>query len=430
MIARKRDRHVLSDGEIEAFIEGVVSGRFSDAQVGSMLMAMFIQGLNEAETVALTRAMRDSGECLDFPGWDRPLLDKHSTGGVGDKVSLILAPMAAACGLAVPMISGRGLGHTGGTLDKLESIPGLRTGFSLEEFRRIVAETGAIIAAQSENLVPADRRLYAIRDVSGTVESIPLIVASILSKKLAAGLDGLVLDVKFGRGAFFQDIEDSRKLASMLVQVSKDLGTPARAVLSSMDQPLGRTVGNALEVGESIECLRGQGPEDLTALCVCLCAEMLIEGRLEEDLTEAKARASNSLDSGGALDVFTSMISAQGGDARIVEQFDRWMPQAESKELTCQVSNGGWVKSVDARVVGEIACGLGAGRMSESDVIDPAVGISGLVKIGERVEKGQTLARVHFRKSDDFARAISHLGDAIRIGDQPPEVGNLIRETI
>jgi len=422
LIVRKRDGAELSTADIRDFVAGVVDGRFSHAQAASMLMACFLRGLSARETADLTRAMVQSGECLDLSSIDMPVVDKHSTGGVGDKVSLPLAPLVAECGVCVPMISGRGLGHTGGTLDKLQSIPGYRADIHGAALLAVLRKTGCAIVGQSRDLAPADRILYALRDATGTVESIPLICASILSKKAAEDLDALVLDVKSGSGAFMPTHERSLELARRLCEVGAELGLDTRALVTSMAQPLGETIGNALEVAESVALLRGEGPADLLEVTLALGAEMLCAARVAPAAAAARARLREALDSGRALARFAAMIEAQGGDPRVTDDPAAHLPQAARVvELRVAPEHAGWcVAAIDARAVGMAALVLGAGRTREDQSIDPAAGIDRIVKIGARVSAGDRLARLHGAASADFAEAERRLRAAIRFAPDAP----------
>ncbi len=417
IIARKRDGHALTRPEIEAFVRGATDGSWADYQLSALLMAIFLRGFNAEETVWYTDAMMRSGVVASFPRVPALKVDKHSTGGVGDKISLPLASLVAACGVPVPMISGRGLGHSGGTLDKLESIPGFRTNLSLAEFQEQVAAIGCALIGQTRDLAPADGKLYALRDVTATVECIPLICGSILSKKLAEGIDALVLDVKFGRGAFMPTLADARRLAETLVAVGRAAGKQVRAVLTAMDQPLGRTVGNALEVAESIACLRGEGPADVRELTLVLGAHMLELGGVAASPEEARSRLEQALADGSALARWRAIVVAQGGDGRAIDDPSR-LPQARL-QLPVPAPRSGYVQEVDARKVAQAALLLGAGRARASDAIDPAVGVSGLVKIGERVEAGTPLGVVHANAEAAGAEAGALLARAVAIGDAP-----------
>lgn len=428
IIARKRDGHALTRDEIGAFVRGATDGSWADYQLSAALMAIFLRGMNAEETAALTEAMMRSGVVADLGGIKRPKADKHSTGGVGDKISLHLAPMVAACGVAVPMISGRGLGHTGGTLDKLEAIPGFRVNLSLEEYRAQLEKIGVALVGQTAQLAPADKKLYALRDVTGTVESIPLICASILAKKLAEGIDVLVLDVKFGRGAFMKEKARARELAQALVAVAGAMGKPTRAVLTAMDEPLGRAVGNALEVAESIDCLKGVGPADTMEVTYALGEQMLILAGTASDPKDAQKQLEHAVASGAALDKFADLIAAQGGDAHVVDEPSR-LPQAKWR-VPLPAARAGFVTDVDAMGVALAALRLGAGRAKAEDRIDPAVGVSGLVKTGETVEAGAALGVIHANDEAALAEAKKTLAEAITIGDSRPPVAKLIDEIV
>ncbi len=426
IILRKREGEELTVEELEFMVLGFVDGRVLDYQMSAFLMATFFSGATDAETEALTRIMLDSGEVLDMSGVLGPKVDKHSTGGVGDKLSLIVAPVAAAIGVRVPMLSGRGLGHTGGTLDKLESIPGMRTDFPPEEFAQLVADVGMAIVGQSPQLAPADRKMYALRDVTATVECVPLIVGSILSKKLASGLDALVLDVKVGRGAFMGDIEQARRLASALVRTAGRLGLPATALLTDMASPLGRMVGNALEVRESIEVLKGDGPSDVRETSLVLAARMILMAGLADGAEEAGALATAALDEGRALEVFSRFISAQGGDAGVIENPDALPSAAVVAEVAA--SGDGFVTGVDALAVGLAATGLGAGRRTVDEVVDPAVGVEIVAPVGTAVGRGDVVALVHARGKDEAERALERVGAAFDYGSDEPPVGDRLLE--
>jgi pyrimidine-nucleoside phosphorylase len=428
VIARKRDGGELGPGEIEAFVKGATDGSWADYQLSALLMAIFLKGMTPGETALLTEAMMKSGIVADLSAIRKPKADKHSTGGVGDKVSLHLAPMVAACGVVVPMVSGRGLGHTGGTVDKLESIPGFRVGLSIAEYAAQLGKIGLALISQTAEIAPADRKLYALRDVTATVECIPLICASILSKKLAEGIDFLVLDVKFGRGAFMKDKPRARELAVAITNVAKAMGKPARAILTAMDEPLGRSVGNALEVAESVECLRGRGPRDLMEVTYALGVEMLLLAGTAPDAATARIQLERSVSAGTALTKFREMLAAQGGDATIVDEPSR-LPQARlSKPLTNP--RAGIVSQVDALGVAFAALRLGGGRAKAEDKIDHAVGVSGLVKVGEPVGVGAALCNIHANNEGAAAEAAEILRKAIVIGDAPCAPAQLVAETI
>jgi thymidine phosphorylase len=419
VIRRKRDGHPLSEDELRFAVAGIADGSLSDAQVGALAMAMFLRGMEPAERVAFTAAMTRSGTVLE---WDlgRPVVDKHSTGGVGDKVSLMLAPIVAACGGAVPMISGRGLGHTGGTLDKLDSVPGYDTTPDLATLRRVVAEAGCAIVGQTADLAPADRRLYAIRDATGTVESIPLIVASILSKKLAAGLDALVMDVKFGSGAFMARREDADELAAALVEVAAGAGLPTVALLTDMDQVLGTTAGNALEVREAIDYLTGAAREPrLHEVTVALAGSLLAQAGLSDDDDAGRAAAEAALESGAAAERFAAMVRALGGPADLLEAPERHLAAALVQRAVTP-TRAGTVAAVDARAVGLAITGLGGNRRREDDAIDPAVGLTAVAPIGAEVGPDRPLAVVHAGSADAAARAGEELRAAYTVGDVTP----------
>ena len=428
VIARKRDGGVLTPEEIGAFVRGATDGSWADYQLSAMLMAIFLRGMDTAETTALTGAMMRSGRVADLSAVKWPKADKHSTGGVGDKVSLPLAPLVAACGVAVPMISGRGLGHTGGTLDKLESIPGFRVDLSFDRYCAQVGRIGLALIGQTEELAPADRKLYALRDVTGSVESIPLICASILSKKLAEGTDVLVGDVKFGRGAFMREKARARELAQALVATSVAMGTPMRALLTSMEQPLGHAVGNAVEVAESIACLKGEGPDDTMEVTLALGAEMLVLAGAAPSREEARRRLQAALASGAALEKFRELVAAQGGDPRVVDDPGH-LPQARLR-IPLAAPRSGCVAGVDALGVAHATFRLGAGRAKAADRIDPAVGVSALVKVGEQVAEGSPLCVIHANDETALAEARSLLEHAIAIGERPPPAMRLVEEIV
>jgi thymidine phosphorylase len=433
LIRIKRDGGELGEDQLRELVTGIADGTVSDAQVGALAMAIFLRGMSAAERIALTGAMRDSGDVLDWSGagLPGPALDKHSTGGVGDKASLLLAPIVAACGGAVPMISGRGLGHTGGTLDKLESIPGYDTGPEPDELRRAVAAAGAAIVGQTARLAPADRRLYAIRDATGTVESIPLIVASILSKKLAAGLDALVMDVKVGSGAFLPDREQAEELARTIVEVATGNGLPTAALLTDMDRVLGRTAGNAVEVRESIDHLTGAAShERLREVTLALSAELLVLGGVNEDSAAARAAAEEALDGGAAAERFAAMVRELGGPADIVEAPERHLAEAPVA-IEAEPAEAGTVTGVDVRAVGLAVVALGGGRARETDPVDHSVGLTEVAAPGEDVAPGgRPLALVHARHEDGARRAADALREAYELGDGAPEAPAPVLEVL
>lgn len=428
VIARKRDGAELGREEIRAFVRGATDGSWADYQLSALLMAIYLRGMTQRETQLLTEAMLHSGTVADLSNVPARKADKHSTGGVGDKVSLHLAPMVAACGVAVPMISGRGLGHTGGTLDKLESIPGFRVGLSIEEYRKQVAGIGLCLIGQTAELAPADRRLYALRDVTATVECIPLICASILSKKLASGIDVLVLDVKFGRGAFMKDKARARELAVAITTVAKAMGKPTRAVLTSMDEPLGHGVGNALEVSESIGCLKGEGSRDLMEVTFAIGVQMLLLAGAAKDDAGANAKLAQSISSGVALRKFREMVSAQGGNPAVTDDAGL-LPKAKFIRPLSSVRTG-FVTDVDPMGVALAALHLGAGRSKAEEAVDPSVGLDRLVKVGDPVKEGGALCRIHANNEKRMGEAAEMLAGAIAIGDTArPRLG-LIDEII
>jgi pyrimidine-nucleoside phosphorylase len=392
VIEQKRDGGILAEADIRAFINGYTAGTIPDYQMSALAMAIFFKGMTDDEIAILTDAMMRSGDLVDFTGWPRPTADKHSTGGIGDKLSLMLAPLAASAGLAVPMISGRGLGITGGTLDKLESIPGYNTRLSIDEFKRVITDVGCSIIGQTEHLAPADKKLYALRDVTGTVPSIPLITASIMSKKLAEGAETLVFDVKCGRAAFMKSPEQARALAESLTRVGQALHRKTAAIITNMDQPLGRTAGNAIEVIEALETLCGKGPADTRALTIELTAHMTVLGGIHSDLDTARCELAKHLDDGRALEVFRKMVIAQGGNSRFID--DPTVLTQPGYVLEVRAPSGGYVADVDALDIGRIVLQLGGGRTKTDDVIDYAAGIDSLVQQGEHIEKGQPLMRL------------------------------------
>ncbi len=416
LIRAKRDGGRLALADIRWLIDAYTAGSVPDEQMSALLMAIFFRGLDAGELRAWTRAMISSGERLELSGLSAPTVDKHSTGGVGDKVSLILAPRVASCGAAVPQLSGRGLGHTGGTLDKLESIPGWRASLSNTEIIDVLAATGCVICAAGDGLAPADRRLYALRDVTGTVESIPLIASSIMSKKIAEGTGSLVLDVKVGSGAFMPDLGAARELAETMVDLGNAHGVRTSALLTRMDAPLGRAVGNAVEVAEAVATLNGDGPPDLVAVTLALATEMLALAGIDADPAAALA-------DGRALTRFRAMIAAQGGDP------DAALPTAGHTEIV-RAESAGWVRTLDARAVGVAAWRLGAGRARKEDPVSAAAGIICLAKPGEQVEVGQPVLELRGDDPGRFARATEALAGAIEIGPQPPEPAGLILDRI
>ncbi len=393
IIAKKRDGGALSREEIDFFVRGYTRDEIPDYQAAAWAMAVLLNDMTPQETTDMTLAMVASGETLDLSGAVDFAVDKHSTGGVGDKTSLVVAPLVSACGLPVGKMSGRGLGFSGGTLDKLESIPGYRVDLSTAEFMAQLKTTGIVLTGQSADLAPADGKLYALRDVTGTVPSIPLIASSVMSKKIAAGAQAIVLDVKVGNGAFMQDLEQGRRLAEMMVDIGRLASRQTVALLSQMDQPLGLAVGNALELREAIETLRGRGPEDFLEHCLEVAAQMLVMGRVAEALESARELSKRALESGTAFGRFRDLVRAQGGDLAPVDDPGK-LPKARFVE-TFDSPQGGWLSQIHARTIGETAVTLGAGRAKKGDPIDHAVGIEVFHKVGDRVERGEPLFRVH-----------------------------------
>ncbi|MBZ0117526.1 MAG: thymidine phosphorylase [Sandaracinaceae bacterium] len=426
MIARKRDGGALSEREIRALVDGFVRGEVADYQMSALAMAVFLRGMTPEETTALTLAMRDSGRVVKLRGGAGRRVDKHSTGGVGDKVSLCLAPIVAACGVKVPMVSGRGLGHTGGTLDKLEAIPGFSVSMPVERFVDQVESIGCALIGQTADVAPADKRLYALRDVTATVESIPLITASILSKKLAEGIDALVLDVKVGRGAFMKTIDDARALSRSLVRVGTLAGKKVSAILTSMEAPLGFAIGNALETAEAFEILHGRGPEDLREITLVLGAEMLRLAGIAKTEAIARKQMAQAIASGAAAEKMREIVRAQGGDPRAVDEPDRMGKASFVVEVAAP--RGGYVRRIDALELGLSGVAMGAGRTRADQSVDPQVGIVLAAKPGDRVKKGQPLARIHLRKKDSVL--VERIGEAFEIGPRAPAPTPLVLETI
>lgn len=417
LIGTKREGGSLAPEELEWIIAEYTADRLPDYQLSAFLMAVIFRGMTQEELAAWTDAMLHSGDVLDLSSSTLPKVDKHSTGGVGDKISIPLAPLVAACGLGVPMMSGRGLGHTGGTLDKLESIPGFRTRLDPDEFVRQFGELGIVLAGQSETLVPADRRIYALRDASGTVPAVPLIASSIMSKKLAEDLDGLVLDVKIGSGAFMKDVASGIELAETMVGIGRSHDTPVVGILTDMDQPLGAEVGNANEMIESIAVLRGEGPEDVTELTMVLGAEMLVLGGLALDVADGRAQLEGAVSTGAGLEVFEKVIVAHGGDPRVLEDTGAF-PDAEH-EYVLAAATAGHVSRCDALTVGRSAVRLGAGRRAKEDDVDPGVGITVNVKVGDPVDAGDALATVRYNTQTQLDACLPVLETAWTLTDEP-----------
>jgi pyrimidine-nucleoside phosphorylase len=428
IITRKRDGLELSAADLTSFCNGYLHGEVAEYQMAALLMAVFFRGLDAAELAALVQVILDSGETADLSSIPGRKVDKHSTGGVGDKVSLVLAPLVASLGVVVPMMSGRGLGHSGGTVDKLESIPGFSPHLTLAECRAQLERIGCALITQTDEVAPLDRRLYALRDVTGTVESIPLIASSIMSKKLAEGIDALVLDVKVGNGAFMADIGKARQLARTMIGIGVARGKDVVALLTAMDRPLGHAIGNALEVEESIAALHGGGPADLRALTIAQAAEMLVLAGVSRDLESAALAAAAALDDGRAAAKFAEIVAAQGGNPAVVED-PALLPQAPvSVVVDCETE--GYIAAMDVRAIGNAAVALGAGRRKLGAAIDPAVGFYITHRTGDRLERGEPWATVHAATDRDAQRAAAALRRAVKIGKAPGELLPLIVERI
>jgi len=417
-IARKRDGDALSRSEIDAFVAGVTDGSIPDYQVSALLMAIVLRGMSDEETGWLTDAMVRSGDRVDLSDIPGIKVGKHSTGGVGDKISVILAPVAAACGVIVPKMSGRGLGHTGGTLDKLESIPGFRIDLTIDQFKQALRDVGTAIIGQTASLAPADKKLYALRDVTATVESIPLISASIMSKKLAEGSNALVLDVKCGDGAFMKDLDRARALATSMVAIGRHAGVRTEAVITDMDVPLGRAVGNALEIVECLDTLKGKGPAEVTEAVMHLGSRMVVLAGQEPNEAAATRRVADALSSGRALETFARMIERQGGNPRVVDDYSL-MSSAPDREI-CRAPRDGYVTALKAETIGRASNVLGAGRNTVEESVDHGVGIITCVRLGEHVAAGHPLLELHHRGGRGVDAALALCRDAVAIGDAPP----------
>lgn len=428
ILRKKRDGQELTPAEIAWMVAGIASGEAADYQWSALLMAILWRGMTAEETSALTDAMMRSGSVVDLSATPGLKIDKHSTGGVGDKTSLILAPIAAAAGVPVPMVSGRGLGHTGGTLDKLEAIPGFRVDLDLSRYKSVLNDCGLVLIGQTSEIAPADKRLYALRDATSTVESIPLISASIMSKKLAEGIDGLVLDVKTGNGAFMERLDDSRALAHSMVAIGRNLGKRMRALITRMDQPLGNAVGNAVEVAECVACLRGEGPSDLMEVSIELAAEMIVMGERAGSLEEARMRCSQTIQDGSALDRFRRVVAAQGGDPRAVD--DPGLLPQPAHRIVIASSRSGFVTELPARPVGHATMLLGAGRARLDSTIDPAVGVILHKKVGDPVDAGEPLCTVLVNDTKGRDAAVAMIREAYVISEECVSPAALIVERI
>jgi len=428
LIQRKRDGEELAPDEIEFLVNGYTTGDIPDYQMSSFLMAVYFKGMTDREVSRLTECMLHSGDTVDLSHIPGVKVDKHSTGGVGDKTSFIVAPLAAAAGVVVPMMSGRALGHTGGTLDKLESIPGFRTDLSTEEFQKQLAELGLCFIGQTDHLAPADKKLYALRDVTATVESIPLISSSIMSKKLAEGLDALVLDVKVGSGAFMKKQVDARRLAQSMVGIGRRMDKKVQALITDMNQPLGYAVGNALEIMEASQTLQNAGPADLTKLCLELAARMIHLGKMAPTLEEARLIAEKHLVDGSAYRKFKQVVAAQGGNPQALDKFELLPNATGMREINSP--RAGYVSSIDAEDIGAASNMIGAGRDKKEDSIDPAVGIILEVKTGEKVDAGSVLCRLYYTRDERVDEAADMVEDAFRISSQKPDERELILEVV
>ena len=430
IIRKKRNKDSLSNEEISFFIQVITDGSIDNSQIGALTMAIYLNGMNAKETASLTTSMRDSGDVLSWQDIDAPIVDKHSSGGVGDKVSLMLAPILAACGAYVPMISGRGLGHTGGTLDKFDSIPGYQTIPNNELFHQTVKDIGCAIIGQTGNLAPADKKIYAIRDVCATVESIPLITASILSKKLAAGLDYLVMDLKCGNGAFMSDLSSARELAHSITRVAQLAGTPTSAILTDMNQVLGKTVGNALEMKEAVEYLQGKNIDSrLHTITLELCAQLLVESKICSNKTEAINKLQKALDSGKALEKFAKMVTALGGPIDFVEKYQFYLPQAKIIKPVYS-SQAGYVSAMQTRDIGMSIISLKGGRTHPEQKLDYATGFTEFCQIGDYIDNQTPLALIHAQSEEDYTKAAIELQQAIIISDKKPNLNSPIIEYI
>jgi pyrimidine-nucleoside phosphorylase len=428
LIQRKRDGKELAPEEIEFLIEGYTNGDIPDYQMSSFLMAVFFSGMSDREVSRLTECMLRSGDTVDLSDIPGVKVDKHSTGGVGDKTSFIVAPLAAAAGVVVPMMSGRALGHTGGTLDKLESIPGFRTNLTAEEFHKQLSELGLCFIGQTERLAPADRKLYALRDVTATVESIPLISSSIMSKKLAEGVDALVLDVKVGSGAFMKKQVEARRLAQTMVGIGRRMDKKVQALITDMNQPLGYAIGNALEIMEASQTLQNAGPADLTKLSIELAARMIFLGKKTASLDEARRLAEQHLVDGSGYRKLKQVVAAQGGNAQALDKFELLPNATGMREITSP--RGGYVSSINAEDIGVASNMIGAGRDRKEDTIDPAVGIILEVKTGEKVDAGSVLCRLSYTKEDRVEEAAEMVEDAFSLSPQKPDERELILEVV
>ncbi len=428
LIHRKRDGEELSPEELQFLVDGYTRGDIPEYQISAFLMAVFFSGMTDREVSAVTESMVNSGSTVDLSSIPGVKVDKHSTGGVGDKTSLIASPIAAAAGVVVPMISGRALGHTGGTLDKLESIPGFRTDLTVDEFRALLAEHKLAFIGQTAEIAPADGKLYSLRDATATVESIPLIASSIMSKKLAVGLDALVLDVKVGSGAFMKKQVDARRLAQMMVGIGRRLDKRVQALITDMNQPLGYAIGNALEVMEVSQTLQNAGPADLTRLSLELAARMIFLGKITKTLDEARELAQSRLLDGSGYRKFKDVIAAQGGNPQVLDRFELLPNATGAQEIT--TSRGGYISGIDAALIGQASAMIGAGRDTKEDSIDPAVGVILEVKVGQKIDPGSILCRIYHTSDERLESAAELVEDAFKISQQPVDERDLILEVV
>ncbi len=428
LIHRKRDGEELSPEEIQNLVDGYTRGEIPDYQISAFLMAVYFSGMSDREVSAMTESMMNSGTLVDLSSIPGIKVDKHSTGGVGDKTSLIASPIAAAAGVVVPMISGRALGHTGGTLDKLESIPGFRTDLSIDEFRTLLAQHQLAFIGQTPEVAPADGKLYSLRDSTATVESIPLIATSIMSKKLAVGLDALVLDVKVGSGAFMKKQVDARRLAQMMVGIGRRMDKRVQALITDMNQPLGYAIGNALEVMEVSQTLQNAGPSDLTRISLELAARMMFLGKITKTLEEARELATSKLLDGSGYRKFKDVIAAQGGNPQVLDRFELLPNATGAQEIT--TARGGYISGIDAELIGQASSMIGAGRNTKEDSIDPAVGVILEVKVGQKIDSGSILCRIYYTSEEHLEEAAELVEGAFRISQQPVDERDLILEVV
>jgi pyrimidine-nucleoside phosphorylase len=427
LIEKKKNGYPLTREEIRFIVQGYVQGIIPDYQVSAWTMAVYFKGMTVQETAELTMAMAESGDQLKLSLPGKVFVDKHSSGGVGDKTTLVVAPLVAACGVPVAKMSGRGLGHTGGTIDKLSAIPGFRVELGEQEFLEQVGKIGLVVVAQTDSMVPADKKLYALRDVTATVDSIPMIASSIMSKKIAAGAQGIVLDVKYGSGAFMATLEEAKTLADIMVGIGKNLGRDMAAVLSRMDQPLGRAVGNSLEVLEAIDCLQGKGPDDLMEVCLELAGWMLVLGKKATAITEAESMLKDALQSGRAWEKFLAFVQAQGGETTRLHTKD--LPLA-SEKIVYKAERAGYIQHMDARKIGLLAMALGAGRETKDSAIDLGAGVYLLKKAGDAVQAGEPIGLLYTSSAEKGLLGLAKAAEAVTIGEQKPKLQSMVSTNI